>query len=322
MSLHQICRFLDLPLEIRRKIYHLALPSQNTPPQSALWSSITDVPNHCMSLLLTNHEISAEAREVMYSVNTFTVAVSSLQITFLYHSQLLQNFRPFKPRAPIHHIKKWQFDLQFDSSYRDLPGAASMLAPHLGSTIEYDQYYIREGVLGTILVMAEQSTDLQRLKIRVPCLCQKRETTTVCKAQSAIRRSLEPLTLLKFRGGVTLIAARHEDARHGRVLERWKMADTQCQEGACLAFADSFADVEDVIGNQNVPPLLLSPREKQCMDLKQRTAELLPEINPQIRCRLLGVWAAMETHTDAEFKTKVDKATEWIKYRSERKYLR
>lgn len=267
-----------------------------------------------MSLLLVNQQISAEARELLYGGSSFTVSISDNYASFLQHRQFLKDFKPFMSTHSINYIKNWQFDLQFDASYDDYSGVATMLAPHLRSPLDDDRYYIREGLLAVSAVLARKSTDLQTLKIRVPCLCKKLEGIPDRRVRNAITFSLEPLKLLRFNGSVTMIAAQYENKHDGKgwVLKCGETTDTQCQEKACLAFTDSFADMKNVFQDQSVPPLLLTRKQKQWLDLKQRSAELLPWTEPQTRFNLLRVWTAMERCTDEEFDEKIDTANVWL----------
>ncbi|KAL8829130.1 MAG: hypothetical protein Q9191_002181 [Dirinaria sp. TL-2023a] len=314
MSSHSSCPLLDLPLEIRYKIYNLVLPSQDTPPRSALWSTFTDTPKKCMSLLLVNQQVSAEARQLLYGDSSFTIAISLNHLSFLHHSQHMKDFRPFKSTHSISYIKNWQLDLHFEPSYDDYRGGPTWLAPHLRSFLDDYRYYIREALLSVSAILAEQRTALQTLKIRVPCLCHKAEGMPDRRICNATKFSLEPLKRLKFNFNVVIIAARYE-FRHD--LKEWlpwrvKTADMQCKEKSCLAFTDSFADIIDVLRNQSIPPLSLTPRQKQWLNLKQRSARLLPEISPQIRFNLLRVWTAMERETDENFNKTLDSAIAWI----------
>ena len=311
---HPTLSLLGLPLEIRRKIYQLVLPCQNVPPQSASWSTIVGIPNPWMSLLLVNQQISGEAREVLYGDNAFTVAISTDEISFLRRSEIMKFFRPFKATHSICYIKNWQLDLQFDRSYDGDNHARSMLAPHLGSSLANDRYFIGEGLLGVSAVLAEQCTDLQTLNVRVPCLCHKEASTPIAEVQDAVTESLEPLKMLRFRGTVTFIAAPREEDTDVRTAgpRRWKTAGTQCQRPACVALADSFVGIKQLLRNQTLPPLSLTPREQQWLDLKQRAAKLLPKSEPQLRAHLYGVWSAMVTETDEGFRSRVDVAVWWI----------
>ena len=320
ISSHPTLCLLGLPLEIRRKIYQLVLPCQNAPPQSASWSTIVGIPNAWMSLLLVNQQISGEAREVLYGDNAFTVAVSTDQISFLHHSEIMKFFRPFKATHSICYIKNWQFDLQFDRSYDGDNCEYSMLAPHLGSSLADDRYYIGEGLLGVSAVLAEQCTDLQTLKVRVPCLCRKDGSTPVAGVQDAVTESLEPLKMLRFKGTVTFIAAPREEEKNVGIWDPrcWKTATTQCQRPACVAFADSFVDIKQILRDQTLPPLLLTSRQQQWLDLKQRAAKLLPKSEPPLRAHLYGVWTAMVTNTDEDFRSKVDVAVWWIDHQFNR----
>ena len=220
------------------------------------------------------------------------------------------DFRPFRSTYSISYIKNWQLDLQFDPSYDDYSVGYTTSAPHLRSYLDDDRYYIREGLLSVSAVLAEQSTDLQTLKIRVPCLCKKLAGIPDRRSRNAIIFSLEPLKLLRFQRDVTVIAAQYGNQRDGEApsLSYGEIADTQCQENGCLQFADSFADWKHIILNQSLPPLLLTSRQKQWLDLKQRSANVIPGSEPHIRFNLLEVWKAMETHTDEEFDEKIDTA--------------
>ena len=122
-------------------VCQLVLPCQNAPPQSASWSTIVGIPNAWMSLLLANQQISGEAREVLYGDSAFTFAISTDQISFLHHSEIMKSFSTFMATHSIYYIKNWQVDLQFDRLYDGDNRARSILAPYLGSTTVHAPYW-------------------------------------------------------------------------------------------------------------------------------------------------------------------------------------
>ena len=315
MALQHPFRILDLPLEIRCQVYRLALPSQNTPRRSSSVAS-----SYCFSLLLANRQICAEAHEFLYGRDPFTVAISADRTYFLHRHDIVVDFRPFKPIMPMRYIKNWHFDLQFNPSYNSYDGYSTARAPHLGSSLGNDQYYIREGLLGISAALAEQDTDLQTLSIRIPCLCGKAKEVPDDRARFAVIWSIEPLELLKFKSSVTLIATRGEEEGATGTNDR-KTSPNQCQQKPCLAFADSFADVVAVIRDVGVPPLSLTPRQTHWLQLKKRAATLLPKIEPTTRFQLHRVWAAMETHSDEQFMEEVDEVSKWIGYEFDRRMM-
>ncbi|KAL8702595.1 MAG: hypothetical protein Q9201_004227 [Fulgogasparrea decipioides] len=310
-------RLLDLPLEIRRNIFHLAFTSHKEASQSHRGSAPTRLTQCYRSLILTNHQISHETREILYGTSTFTVNISANETSFLHSKQYSKDFRPFKPTLSIAYIKHWQLDLQFDPSYNGSNYSGSPLAPHLVSTLGNDQYYIREGNLAVSIYLAEGQANLQTLKVRVPCLCAKVRGTSTKRVQTAVLDSLEPVKQFKVKGNVTILAVKHT---HEMVNEpggnsgqpRLVVAGTQCQEEACLAFAASFSDLARTLENQDIPRPALASRQQKWLEIKNRAATLLLKIEPQTRFCLFEVWTAMETRTDQEFEEKCEMAINWI----------
>ena len=62
---------LNLPLEIRRYLYEMVLPSRDIPMNAQQWGTITGIPNSSMGLLRVNKQISAEAQDFIYGCNSF-----------------------------------------------------------------------------------------------------------------------------------------------------------------------------------------------------------------------------------------------------------
>lgn len=84
--------FLGLPGEIRNKIYRLVLVSTNIRHTRFVWLDR----NH-LSLLLTNHQIYAEASSILYSERRFEVNISPL---LLHLPNLLTSWFPNANAGP------------------------------------------------------------------------------------------------------------------------------------------------------------------------------------------------------------------------------
>ncbi|KAL8737679.1 MAG: hypothetical protein Q9181_001439 [Wetmoreana brouardii] len=137
------------------------------------------------------------------------------------------------------------------------------------------------------------------------------------RVQRVVLNSLEPVKQLRVKGSVTVLASKCsykniDDSGGGFRPSRLVFEDTQCQEGACLAFADSFGDFAGTLQDQDIPPSALAPRQQKWLEIKNRAAILLLKIEPQTRFCLFGVWAAVETRKDQEFEGQCEMAINWI----------
>ncbi|MCJ1262516.1 hypothetical protein MMC22_002386 [Lobaria immixta] len=104
-------RLFDLPLEIRRIIYGMALCSSpimpfSNPPES---HEISTYPS--TKLLCASHRVHDEALDILRSEGQFVVGVCSRSIRFLSRSIYLGKAQPFQPPAWFNTIRRLQIDL-------------------------------------------------------------------------------------------------------------------------------------------------------------------------------------------------------------------
>ncbi|KAL8735169.1 MAG: hypothetical protein Q9166_001045 [cf. Caloplaca sp. 2 TL-2023] len=305
--------FTTLPPEVRRQLYAIVLPSQDIPMKTGGWSKITNIPNEYMSLLRVNKQIFAEAQDVVYGCNSFTLTVSKEATYFLHnHLQEATDFRPF-PKAPaIKNMKHWQVDLQFDPSYSSSLWGFHSMSPYLGSPLRDSQYYIRESILAATVEIVK-AKDLQTMKICFPCLCgvtEKKTKHVIKEIRKAIASSIEPLQRLRFKCSVKFIASLTPTVTVDRfdynnyepplTLLNSETSYTQCQQPVCLQFAESFEFLRRTLTSKRVAPLQLTPVQKHWLGLKQYGSALYPIAEPMQRWALFAVWCALENEDKIE----------------------
>ncbi|KAI4276164.1 MAG: hypothetical protein L6R38_005732 [Xanthoria sp. 2 TBL-2021] len=248
---------MKLPLELRRHIYSLALPVQDAPLRSTIWTkSVGGNYNHCMDLLASNKQVSHEAREVLYGLNSFTVVVSYNYTTFLSHHYEPGKYEPFPFSPSMKYIKNWQLDL------RPVHGHES---------------HLKAGILDTSEELAKIG-DLQTLKVKIPCLCKiVRDPPQIRSSDSlsqTIKLMLQPLKRLHFEKSVTFVAARTSEKyrfcywTNGRN-DSYTHA-TQCNEPRCLAFVALFDDLKYFLETPSLPRMHFTDQQRKWLDLKQR----------------------------------------------------
>lgn len=104
-------RLVDLPLEIRRIIYGMALCSSpimpfSNPPES---HEISTYPS--TNLLCASHRVHDEALDILRSEGQFVIGVCSRSIRFLSRVIYLGKAQPFQPPAWFNTIRRLQIDL-------------------------------------------------------------------------------------------------------------------------------------------------------------------------------------------------------------------
>ncbi|KAI4166581.1 MAG: hypothetical protein LQ343_007935 [Gyalolechia ehrenbergii] len=304
--------FLQLPVDIRQYFYALVLPGQSFPMNTGRWAEVCDIPSDFIAILRANKQISDEALQALYGGISSTVIITGEEMRSLKFYQDAKSFRPFVPMGNLQYMRNWQLALRFDAEYDSDLMPCSRLAPHHDSQLATEQYYIREGVLSTTVVLAGVS-DLQTLKLSFPCLCKKTHDTSVDRVTEAITFAMEPLQRLRFHGNVTFIAAT-PIAEPSKYFEKVKLAptpaaNTQCQQPACLAFASSFDEIKSKL-QDNTPRTTLTARQTQWLDVKHYAADTAPSTH-RVRFALAGVWCAMENKTDEEFAQTISMAR-WV----------
>ncbi|KAI4137111.1 MAG: hypothetical protein L6R39_007475 [Caloplaca ligustica] len=315
-------------------IYRFLLPSQDVPIRSHLWANMIDVPNDSIGILRVNKQIHDEARKLLYSSTTFTIAVRPLQFQFLRFQECWkEDLLPFMGlvRGPKH----WQLSLRL-SRY---PTAC----PELST---------KDMVLALSNELVKTS-DLQTLKISFPCLCGVAVSAdTIGATHLHISRILEPLWQLRVRGEVTFVAARGwhpwKDELAAYLAEnpeppqsdqtawsewrqrqpRWwhpredeelswavrSVMNTQCPEPACLGLAESFNDIRYILVGTTIPAGF-TRRQTKWLELKKTASGLIPGGSRGIDW-MLGVHA-MSWASDAEFDRIVEYADKILRKQHE-----
>ncbi|KAL8735166.1 MAG: hypothetical protein Q9166_001042 [cf. Caloplaca sp. 2 TL-2023] len=257
--------FMELPAEIRRQIYSLALPAQKTPLKSTDWARTSgredDHDRHyfSMGILASNKAISNEAREVMYGHNSFTVIIQYWKTVFLGRRTIHdhQGFGLFPSATSQGYIKNWQLDLH----------------------LEYHDTNITEAVL-TLSEELVHIDDLESLKVKFPCLCRISSTfpynNESCEIyHERVRTVLDALKRLHFTRSVTFIAAHHFDKDEYSKNDHGRFEDftrpVQCQQPDCPAFTTSLDDLKSFF-TSSAPRLLLSSPQRKYLDLKEQAA--------------------------------------------------
>ncbi|KAI4244267.1 MAG: hypothetical protein L6R42_010494 [Xanthoria sp. 1 TBL-2021] len=248
---------MKLPLELRRHVYSLALPVQDAPLRSTIWTkSVGGNYNHCMNLLASNKQVSHEAREVLYGLNSFTVVVSYNYTTFLSNHYEPGKYDPFPSSLSMKYIKHWQLDLR---------------------PIDGHESHLKAGILDTSEELAKIG-DLQTLKVKIPCLCKivsdPLQVPSSDSLSQKIKLMLQPLKRLHFEKSVTFVAARTSaEYRFCRWMngrnDSYTHA-TQCNEPRCLAFVASFDDLIYFLETSSLPRMHFTDQQRKWLDLKQR----------------------------------------------------
>ncbi|KAL8848272.1 MAG: hypothetical protein Q9221_006710 [Calogaya cf. arnoldii] len=102
--------FIKLVLELRREVYKLVLPQQESRPKQ--WAKIENKSNHSTSLLLASKQVSEEAQDVLYGLNAFTLAISDTNALWLdTFTEFDLQLGPIKVPLALPHIKNWQISL-------------------------------------------------------------------------------------------------------------------------------------------------------------------------------------------------------------------
>ncbi|KAL8848273.1 MAG: hypothetical protein Q9221_006711 [Calogaya cf. arnoldii] len=283
--------FLKLPLELRCEVYKLVLPEQqDSQSSSSAWATMTGTPNEFMNLLVADKQISNEAREVLYGLNTFSLIISGESLLFL-GSRSEHQFFPIPNKPSISFIRNWQIALwPYSDGMIESPGP------------EYD-----DAVL-SICSEIVKSPELQTLKLRIPCLCQHlQERSYICRCSQeggpchckieeidevhdTMIRMLAPFNQLRFKERVQIVTAPEPD--QGMMdddnydfendyldqyhWDNWSTKATypypQCQQPLCLAFAASFDPVRATLMG-NTTPLRLTADQLTWQNLKAEVAK-------------------------------------------------
>ncbi|KAI4183028.1 MAG: hypothetical protein L6R41_005638 [Letrouitia leprolyta] len=301
--------FLRLPSDIRRYSYKMVLPGPKTFAKAGGWVEFCSSPNKFLALLRVNKQISDEALQVLYSSTCSTATITEDVLAFreIYDDSRL--FLPFRPKGTLRCMRDWQLALRFRPEYNADPIPCSRLAPHHDSRLTIQQYYIREGVFSTAVIL-NRISELQTLKISFPCLCKKKQDTTVDRVREAIAFANKPLQQVRFHTSVTFIAAaaitEPSGPRERVKLQSTSAANTQCQQPACISFIQSLDAIKTKF-QDDTSRTTLTARQTEWMELKLVAAAMTPD-DPQVLFALACVWFALDHKTDEEFKGALDGA--------------
>ncbi|KAI4096069.1 MAG: hypothetical protein LQ339_007085 [Xanthoria mediterranea] len=314
--------FMKLLPELRREIYSLVLPQQDSQSRSSGWLTMDETPNDFMNLLLVNKQVSEEARSVLYGVNTFTMVISEEQ-TLLLGSFTKNDFLPLPTKPSLPFIKNWQIAL-WPGHYFLWDGSDLLGARH------------RDAVLSACSEIAK-SPELQRLKLSIPCLC-NRSTFRMCQCSEpdgdecyclneedigdlhdVILNGLIPFNQLRFKGKVELVATpepaeqlwsdKHygnptrlpdvENAKGYTLLSKY--SHHQCPEPRCVSFAASFGPVMATLMGDTTPDRL-TDSQLAWLALKKRVAETMYQHTRNIPNIDLGdLWSALDSRESMYF---------------------
>lgn len=281
--------FMKLPLELRRNIYNMVLPSQDVPIRSPEWANMIGTPNKFMNLLLVNRQISEEARSVLYGLNTFTITIVG-GATFVEGSWNTLEPQSLETTPSLRYIKNWQLRFPLD------------IHPECGE----ENTQIRAAILSTCAELAT-IPDLQSLKILIPCLCEyaHRYRCSRCRNLKAgngatcrcidiedihedIVYSLAPLNHLRFKHDVQFISMDWSSPR----------GNQQCQKSACLSFTASFNSFVTTLRGDSAP-LQLTPSQSEWFRLKRHAAQIRIEENKlKMEDTLYDAWKALDSGSE------------------------
>ncbi|KAL8992893.1 MAG: hypothetical protein Q9169_006758 [Polycauliona sp. 2 TL-2023] len=305
--------FMQLPLEIRREIYTLVLPRQDSQSHPNGWKSIDTKKNEFMNLLLVNKRVSNEARSVLYTLNTFTMVVFKHRYLLL-GTLNINDFVTFPTKPSIPFIKNWQIALW--PSYENLRGRSAA--------------QFRDVVLSACSEIAK-TQELQTLTLSIPCICghfQKMRADCRC-GRRFCRHNLEeiedihdgmisllaPFNQLRFKGRVKIIAAAEpsqqfypgargpypsafpESSNTKGHLACASHPHSQCQQPLCLSYAASFDPFRATLVG-NTTPLSLTKDQADWLDFKKRMNEHKEHADCEDQLRMghyMELWNALDS---------------------------
>ncbi|KAI4195286.1 MAG: hypothetical protein LQ346_003489 [Caloplaca aetnensis] len=290
-------RFMDLPLEVRRYFYRLILPSQTISMRNNACAAIEGTPNEFMNLLVASRQVSDEARRVLYGSNSFTVTVSGDTTDFLGLEDRAKWFRPFlaRPMPSLNYIKNWQFRLIFHRHWDQYPSDIEMM--------QRDRRWLEEGLLAVASELA-RITDLQTLKIFIPCICNRPSAAAVNQLYETTMSSLKPVQKQLRFSSVQVVTA----VAPSRVLNAsgefagWShwFGSVLCTKPKCITFAQSFSPIKDVLQG-SLTPTSLTPRQIAWLDIKVHASLVPPPSTKRIRCALYDLWKLVDVKTPGPF---------------------
>ncbi|KAL8934406.1 MAG: hypothetical protein Q9216_005930 [Gyalolechia sp. 2 TL-2023] len=309
--------FMELPLELRRQIYSLILPSQDVPRRSGRWADIVGIPNNCMNLLLANRQISEEARTVFYGLNSFTMSISRYVASLLGRQQTLTS-------PSLAYIKNWQLCFHSDMD-------------------RYEYGHMRDALLQACAALAKVP-DLQTLKISIPCFCwyidrdsflrfgyrnddaghqdgcrcieNEGEDACCCIDLEGIHEgvvcTLASLNQLRFKNGFQVITHPLEDRSPQQMIEDperlSRIWNQQCQKPACLSFASSFEPFGATLRGRSTPLSLIS-NQAEWLKLEHDVKNIIWGLPWSISGNALcDVWKALQSTSDEYFEKTVEGA--------------
>ena len=276
-----------LPLEIRHQIYGYVLPLQAASLTPISWVKTKKRLNTYMSLTLANKRVSHEVRDIFYGSTSVTIYINAMErkVAFLDSVQHLGLMLPMLFKPSVANWRHWQLYLIFPTEYenRSREWHCPFCELILGmGTLDYCKSWNHEIILSTAGEMVKCS-ELETLKIILPCLCKKGHHTPDEAVIEAVQFVLDPLARLRFKKCVTVIAAETNTFTY----VHYRLYGEQCTEPCCLTFARRLTSLTSYL-SESTPPTELSDRELKWMALKRQAASL--EWTPDLCTRLKRVW--------------------------------
>ncbi|KAL8999956.1 MAG: hypothetical protein Q9169_001362 [Polycauliona sp. 2 TL-2023] len=267
--------FMQLPLEIRRHVYHLLLPRWDTsydPTNFAL--NPPKLPNKCLNVLVANRQISSEARQVLSGLNTFTIEIGYDQVHFLSQWEDFWRVPASLFMSWFPYIKMWELDIMFQDPWlRKRSSCDGQRFPR--SIFEcHDNtqgYFAEEETIFTVVDQLVEIKDLQSLRITFPCLCRRSELQEPSNEIYSHRllSLLGHLKRLHVQKSLKFIAAQPDFERGSHMFIRTQ--NQQCQQTNCLQLVASFDDLKSFLTGTS-PRRHILLQERKWLTIRPRFA--------------------------------------------------
>lgn len=282
---------MKLPAEIRRHILYLALPAQDAPRHSTEWAVI-DLPNQSMGVLRASKLLYTEAREILYGLNCFDIAISFFGMTILGLPTRKTHYVKF-PTSPLFNcVRHWQLDLQFEMPHED-PYQIDLAWDNYAKTRDWQA--MRETIISASEELAKNPS-LQSLKVKFPCNCNSDMTCERLSELLAV--AFDPLKRLHFQASVTFIAAPYLFGEWLRGNYEPRACNIQCQQPQCLALAASFEELSGFLRDRTAARPRLAFRDQTWLDLKKRATPFLGDWS--LDCSLDQAWMMVDWMRDED----------------------
>ena len=306
---------MRLPPELRDYVYKLALPHQELPNSG--WAIMTGVPNESMNLLLVNKQISAEARKILYGLNTFTMVISTYHLSLLgSFDEVKSNLKPIHAPPSLPYIKNWQIALWPEVRVFGSYGS--------GYGYGYGGFYEKDAILSVCSEIAKVDS-LQSLKLSIPCLCHflapepfdDFEVKDIEDVHNTLVDLLLPLNQLRFGGHVQIMTTPEppsfpEKRDKKGYIRLANIPHQQCSEPVCQSFAASFEPLRALLMGKSTPNSL-TPHQTKWLDLKSQVAESGIDLWTGMSQALFDTWDALESGSDEFFRAMVWRVEEKLR---------